>query len=281
MINKNILGKEFRKQILLDIEQNLMQVSYKPVIVDFVFKNDIVGNKYASLKQSLATELGFDFTIISLNDDLDEEELISYMKHEISYFQDIAGIMMQLPLPEKYNTVNVLEVIPSHLDIDCITSQNYQAMVSDINSVKFLPPTALAVVEIIKHYVSDYVDKNIAIIGQGYLVGYPVLQILQHMRCKYIKTITLQQGDIKTDLQDADIIISAAGVPGLVQGDLIKNNCLIIDAGSSENNGSMVGDVDYNSVIDKVSYITPVPGGLGPITVAMLLLNASKNIHII
>ena len=183
---------------------------------------------------------------------------------------DMCGIIIQLPLPEHLDKRVVLDAIDSHLDVDClgtIASENFYNGQTDLGF-----PTALACMAILDSLHLALENKNIIVLGQGMLVGKPVTALLKFRNLS--PTIITSKTENKEKLiKKADIIISGMGKGKYITGGMIKQGAVLIDAGTSESNGAIVGDVDLESVKDVADYVSPVPGGVGPVTVAMLLNN--------
>ena len=185
----------------------------------------------------------------------------------------MCGLIIQLPLPLQINTQEVLNAIALRIDVDCTGGTNGDLFYSGKALIE--PPTALAICELLDSIGVDLANKKFLVVGQGQLVGKPVSFILKQ------KGYTVDVADDKTEnildlMKQADVIISAAGKPKLITGEKIKPGAIIIDAGTAESDGGIVGDVDFESVRNVASAISPVPGGVGPVTIAKLLQNVLK-----
>jgi methylenetetrahydrofolate dehydrogenase (NADP+)/methenyltetrahydrofolate cyclohydrolase len=182
----------------------------------------------------------------------------------------MCGLIVQLPLPKHIDRRAVTEAIDLNIDVDSLTEKNSTQFYSGQKALIF--PAALAVLEILDSTQIDLKSKNIVMLGEGELVGKPVAYLLRN-RGLAVTTINKSTENKKEILKNADVIISAIGVPKFLSGDMIKEGSIIIDAGTSESEGGIAGDVDFESVKDVAGYISPVPGGVGPVTVSMLLQN--------
>lgn len=234
----------------------------------------LVGNNEASLsfikkKKELAARVGIDFELFHFDDDIPENTLIENI-YFINQQKDITGLIVQLPLPRGLNKRRVLDAVDPKKDVDCLTSRNLGFLAA--GNAFFYPPTAAAVLEIMEEYEIDVVGKHVVVIGKGDLVGKP-LGILLMQESATISVCNRQTPDLSHFTKQADIIIGAAGVGHLVTAKMVKDNVIIIDAGTSFIDGKLVGDVKFDEVAQKASFITPVPGGVGPVNVAKLLEN--------
>ena len=182
----------------------------------------------------------------------------------------MSGIIVQLPLPAHLDKTAILGAIDPVLDIDCIGAYNSDRFYESVPGMSF--PTALAIIEILDGLPVDLYKKNIVMMGNGELVGKPVVELLtrRNIPVTVIDSKTKNPTEI---LQSADIIISAIGKENILTGDMVQEGAIVIDAGTSESNGGVVGDVDQSTVLGKASMLAPVPGGVGPVTVAMLFRN--------
>lgn len=234
----------------------------------------LVGDDKASLsfikkKEEACQEVGIDFELFTFPSNVKEDKLLEKIK-VIQNDKDLSGLVIQLPLPKKINTRNILESIKPELDVDCLTSLSQGRLTANMPVV--LPPTASACLHLLKKYKVDLVGKHVVIVGRGDLVGKPLSIMLTqdkntitvcNKHTKNLKDITLQ----------ADILISGTGVVHLIKEDMVKKGVVVIDAGTGFRGKKLYGDCDYKFIYEKAKLITPVPGGVGPVTVAKLLEN--------
>ena len=185
----------------------------------------------------------------------------------------MCGLIIQLPLPAHLYVHKVLDSVDTTIDVDCLGSATSNLFYAGEKVPGF--PTALACMEIVDSLNLDLKDKKIAVIGQGMLVGKPVTYLLRE-RGLDVETVTRTTENKDEIIKNADIIISGTGHGKLITGGMIKKGAVLIDAGTSESKGGIVGDVDLESVKDVAGYLSPVPGGVGPVTVGMLLKNVLK-----
>lgn len=234
----------------------------------------LVGSNKASLsfitkKKELAARVGIDFELFHFDESISEKVLLENIEY-INNEEDITGIIVQLPLPEHLNKRTILDAVHFHKDVDCLTSTNLGFLTA--GNAFFYPPTASAVLEIMKVYNLDIQGKHIVVIGKGDLVGKP-LGILLVQDSATLSICNEHTKDLSHFTKQADIIIGAAGVGHLVTKDMVKEGVVIIDAGTAFIDGKLVGDIKFDEVSEVASYITPVPGGVGPVNVAKLLEN--------
>ena len=185
----------------------------------------------------------------------------------------MCGLIVQLPLPEHLDRQAVLDAIDPKIDVDCTGKINTDLFYHGKAYVEF--PTAAAVMEILDNSNDNLAGKKCLVIGYGQLVGRPVSFLLEQRGLK-VDVARSKTENILELMKEADVIVSAVGKPKLVAGDKIKPGCIVIDAGTAESDGGIVGDVDFETVKDVAGFVSPVPGGVGPVTVAKLLFNVLK-----
>ncbi len=262
-------GRKIKEEILKDVKDQVFRLPFTPVFCDIIVGDDETSALYVRIKAKNATSVGIKFRTIEFPNSITTDELIIEIEN-LNKVPHICGVIVQLPLPEHIDRKKVLDAIDPSIDVDCLGENTSNKFYNDTGKISF--PTALACINILDSLNLKLVDKNIVVLGQGVLVGRPVSHLLRS-RGLQIKTINSKTDDTLKLIKNADIIISAIGKGKFITGSMIKKNVVIIDAGTSEENGAIVGDVDFDSVADIVSYITPSPGGVGPVTVAMLLRN--------
>ena len=249
---KILLGKPVAEEIYQSLK-----IEGHPTMVAILIGEDPASLLYIKAKGKKAHELGVAFKLFHLPGIASENTVIELIK-DLNKKENINGIIVQLPLPESFDTEKILQSVSSGKDID------------GFFSVKFTPPTVLAIMEILKYYHLELIGKKVAIVGYGRLVGKPLSQFLGNQGIKPF--ICTSNSDIVSETKDADIIISATGIPSLIKPEMVAGKAVIIDAGTAESRGKIRGDVD-SKVYEKVSAYTPTPAGLGPVTVACLFRN--------
>lgn len=253
-------GKQIAADIYRDLDQELRSRSARPSLLVFVCAPTPETQKYLLLKQQKAMALGVDVVVLEFDQDCTTDDLASSLDKLAPAHE---GVILQLPFPETIDTELLLKRIPSTKDVDAI---NYTG-----GNEAVLPPVVGAIKEIAGRHQIDFSGQKVALVGQGRLVGKPASfwALEQNASVTVIDKDTL---DADAILRESDIIISGAGVPGLITPDKIKEGAIIFDAGTSEEGGVLKGDADPTCA-SKCSLFTPVPGGIGPITIAILLKN--------
>jgi methylenetetrahydrofolate dehydrogenase (NADP+)/methenyltetrahydrofolate cyclohydrolase len=245
--------------------------------------NDGPSQTYVNSKIRACERVGFKSSLFQFDKSISESELISEIE-KINVNDDIDGFIVQLPLPKGINQENILDKVLPKKDVDGFNPINYGKMALGIET--FLPATPAGIIELIKRYSIDLKGKKCLVIGRSQIVGRPISILLSQNKIFGNATVTVahsRSNNLKEICLDSDIIISAIGIPEFIKEDMIKTGSIIIDVGIcrvKDNNSlkgyRIVGDVDFESVYDKVSLITPVPGGVGPMTIAMLLKNTLR-----
>jgi len=262
-------GRKIAKDILENIKKEVSFLPFIPVFCDVLIGEDPASVQYVKMKAKKAEELGIKFHTASFSISITTEELIEEIK-KINKLENMCGVIVQLPLPSHLDERAVLDAIDPKLDVDALGSETSKKFYDGEKSLGL--PTALACMCILESLNLDLNNKNIVVLGQGELVGKPVLSLLER---RGLKTIALRSKTENKDeiLKNADVIISGIGRGAYIKGDMIKEDAVIIDAGTSESGAGIVGDVDLESVRDVAGYVSPVPGGVGPVTIAMLFKN--------
>lgn len=240
-----------------------------PKLAVILVGNDKPSQTYINRKKEAAERIGIDFALYQFPKNISKDDLISNLK-KIQEDKKLTGLIVQLPLPERLYNSEVLNSINPAIDVDCLTDSNIGKLVMETNHIE--PPTPWAVIKTLKEIKFNLKGKNITIVGTGALVGKPLSIMLVNELASVI-TCNIHTQDLKKKCLEADAIISAVGKQNLITKDMVKKNAVVIDTGIVYVDGKMHGDVDFLNVSKKTSFITPTPGGIGPITVAKLLLN--------
>jgi len=265
-------GKKLRNEILAKVKNEVAVLSFQPVFCDVLVGDDSASLQYMQMKGRMAEDVGITFRKANFTAFITTKDLIKEIKI-LNKIPNMCGIIVQLPLPKHIDRQTVLDSINPKFDVDClgkIRSERFYNNYNNKNDLSF--PTALACVAILESLNLDLKNKKIVILGQGMLVGKPVTALLK-FRNLFPIVISHKTENTKEILKQADIIISGIGKGKYITGDMIKERAVLIDAGTSESGGGIVGDVDLESVKNVAGYVSPVPGGVGPVTVAMLLNN--------
>jgi len=261
-------GKKIAEEILLRVKTETASLPNRPVFCDVLVGEDAVSRSYVNIKGRKAAEVGMDFLPVFLPAGTSQKELEEKIT-ELNSTPNLCGLIIQLPLPPGLQEKPVLNAVLPENDVDCMGAENQSLFYA--GKPRFLLPTAAAIMEIFK-ILNIEKNKAVVVIGQGELVGRPVAFLLRQQGHQ-VSTADRKVLDLKALCLSADVIISAVGSPNLVRGDMVKPGAVVIDAGTSESGGGIVGDVETESVGKVAGFLTPVPGGVGPVTVAMLLSN--------
>lgn len=260
-------GKAIASQKYDQLKQEVANLSSVPKLSIIIVGNDPGSEMYVKMKSKKAEELGIDSEIFAFTEDASDNEIIDCIKKQ-NNDKNVAGILVQLPLPNNHDK-QILETIDPKKDVDCLTSVNMGLL--SLNNPRFYPATVKAVLTAIEATNTDLKGKVVTVIGQSDMVGMPaaiaaIIKDATVISCNS-KTPNLKEFTIKSD-----IIVSAVGKPHLVTKDMVKNGVIIIDCGIIKKDGIVLGDVN-SDVSELASAITPVPGGIGPLTILSLLEN--------
>ncbi len=266
-------GVKIAEAIYNDLTKKVKNLPFIPVFADLVVGEDPVSMQYVGVKQKVAQRIGVEFIVSKLPADSDVNKIINELER-LSHLAKVSGIIVQLPLPKGIDTSLVLSALPIGLDVDVVSSQGSELFYSNNNFI-LTPPTAAAVMEILNSTGVALEKKNILVIGKGQLVGRPVARLLELRGLPYTVLDTSSENP-NEKIKEADVIISGTGKPKFITGEMIKQGAIVIDAGTAESAGQIVGDIDTDSVSKVASFVSPVPGGVGPVTVAMLYKNVLK-----
>lgn len=270
------IKEEIREAVNLRREKGLKTPHLAAVLVG----NDGASLTYVGSKVRSCEQVGFQSTLIRLEHTISEEVLLDKIK-ELNQDLSLDGYIVQLPLPKHINEENILLAVDPEKDVDGFHPTNFGRMALDMES--FIPATPFGIIEMLKRYEISTSGKHCVVIGRSHIVGRPISILMSQKGPAGNATVTLTHSRTKNLAAltlDADIIISALGVPDFLKADMVKQDVVIIDVGitrvadESHPKGYVIkGDVDYEEVSKKASFITPVPGGVGPMTIAMLLKN--------
>ena len=262
------------KQAAADIEEKLKQtiagLPSAPQLAIILVGNDEPSLIYVRNKQKAADKIGLLSQVHHLDENISESELLKIIK-QLNEDSHINGIIVQLPLPKHLNTNHIINAISPLKDVDGFHPYN-TGLLQNNEQPYFIAATPLGIMKLIKSIIPDLTGKNVVLIGASLIVGRPLATLLLNQEC----TVTIthaQTKNIKELTTKADILVAACGVAKLVKADWIKEKTVLIDVGINRDNGKLCGDIDFDEVKEKALAITPVPGGVGPMTIAMLLSN--------
>lgn len=277
-------GKKVSNQIKDEIAVEVTQMKERgeklPHLAAVLVGNDGASLTYVGSKVRSCKKIGFESTLIHLPEDTSEAELLEKV-NELNQNDDIDGYIVQLPLPKHINEEKVLLAVDPDKDVDGFHPTNFGKMALDMET--FIPATPYGIMELLKRYDVDTEGKNTVVIGRSHIVGRPISILMSQKGKAANATVTITHSrtkNLEVYTREADIIVSALGSPDYLKADMVKDGVVIIDVGitrvpddSRERGYYITGDVDFAEVSSKASYITPVPGGVGPMTIAMLLKN--------
>lgn len=277
-------GKKISSDIKQEIKKETLLLKEKygkvPGLAVILIGDDPASHTYVKNKGKACEECGF-FSITEKFSSEVDEQVIYEKINELNNNNDINGILVQLPLPKKFNEQKIIQMVNPNKDVDGIHPISIGKLV--IGLPTFYCCTPYGIQELLKRYNINPSGKHVVVVGRSNIVGKPVANILLQKKewANAIVTITHTGAkDIKYFTKQADILIAAVGVPKIITGDMIKEGAVVIDVGinriedkSTKSGYRLVGDVEFESAFEKASYITPVPGGVGPMTIAMLMKN--------
>jgi methylenetetrahydrofolate dehydrogenase (NADP+)/methenyltetrahydrofolate cyclohydrolase len=265
-------GKLVKKEKLLELKEKLLELQHLPCLCVIQVGEDEASKVYVKQKEKLCEELGYKFIHKKLPADIEEIMLIQEIDL-LNLNDEVDGIIVQMPLPQHIDAIKVLNTIDSTKDVDGLTYLSSGRLLQEAEG--FIPCTPKGVMDLLQYYDISVEGKNCLVIGRSILVGKPMAHLLldnngtvviAHSKTPNLKELALQ----------ADIIVSCVGKKWLVTEDMVKEGAVVIDVGINREEGKLYGDVDFDRVSQKASYITPVPGGVGQMTVYELCENTYK-----
>ena len=266
-------GKKIADTLRLKLKKEIMEIksSFKsvPGLTVILIGEDPASKIYVRNKEKFSKEIGINSEVIKYPENIEEKEVLSKII-ELNKNRKVSGILVQLPLPKHINKQKVIETILPEKDVDGFHPINVGNLSSGYDSK--IPCTPLGCLILLKEVEKNLSGKHAVVIGRSNLNGKPMAQLLLKENC----TVTITHSktkDLKSQCNKADIIIAAVGKPKFVKGDWVKKNAIVIDVGINKTSNGIVGDVDFNEVSKVARAITPVPGGVGPMTIACLLRN--------
>ena len=261
-------GKKISSEIIQRLKIRLNEETYKPGLGIILVGKRKDSLKYVESKKKVCSEIGIQFHLIHLEENCEEEHILKVI-NELNCKPSINGIIVQLPLPKGFNTNKILDKVVPEKDVDGFHQENAGKLFLNRN-INFVPCTPLGCMKLIDHYGIDVEGLNICVIGCSNVVGLP-LSMMLIQRNATVTMCNVYTKDLKKHTLGADMVFSCCGVPKIVKKDMVKEGVIIVDIGINFVDGKLVGDVDFEDVKDKCSFITPVPGGVGPMTIAMLM----------
>lgn len=266
-------GKFVSQKLKEELKEKMIHAKKTPSLAVIRVGEDAASKIYIKLKAKMCEELGIDFTEYHLDESIQQEDLMGLI-HKLNADENTTAILLQSPIPYHLNILEAFKAIDPEKDVDGFNPINVGKLA--LGQTTFAPCTPLGVMKLLEEYGIEIEGKNCVVIGRSNIVGRPMAQLMInanatvtvcHSKTKNLAEITRQ----------ADIIVVALGKPKFLTKDMIKEGAVIIDVGINRTDNGIVGDVDFEEVSKKASYITPVPGGVGPMTIAMLLSNVVKS----
>lgn len=251
-----------------------------PHLAIILVGDDGASQTYVDHKVKACKEVGFHYTMMRFADTISEDKLMKHIDH-VNDDEDVDGFIVQLPLPPHISVENITGKIRSDKDVDGFTNHNFGSIIS--KNPLLMPATPFGVMELLRRYNIETEGKNCVVVGASRLVGAPLsMMLVEHGKA----TVTIchkYTKDLAAITRQADILMVGVGKPGLITADMVKEGAVVIDIGTTrvegpqfKNGYSLKGDVEFKEVAAKASYITPVPGGVGPMTIASLLMNTMR-----
>jgi len=273
LIDGKALANKVQTEVAEEVERLKQEKNVVPGLAVILVGDDPASHAYVKMKAKACEKVGFYSITHNMPDTISQNEIIQIIEM-MNANPHIDGILVQLPLPKHIDTDKILEVIDPKKDVDGFHAYNVGRLVTNLDS--FVPCTPLGVMKMFEAYDIDLEGKDVCVVGASNIVGKPMAALL--LNANATVTVThIYTKDLKAHTSKADIVVVGVGVPGLIKEDMVKEGAVVIDIGINRiEDGSLVGDVDFPKVSKKCSFITPVPGGVGPMTIAMLLSNTLK-----
>ncbi|MDD5372273.1 MAG: bifunctional methylenetetrahydrofolate dehydrogenase/methenyltetrahydrofolate cyclohydrolase FolD [Sulfurimonas sp.] len=270
-------GKALSSKIEADVANEVKNLKNKTGIVPglavVLVGQDPASAAYVNMKKKACDRVGFYSVTHEMPEDISQEAIENTIKM-MNNNPNIDGILIQLPLPPQIDTTKILELVDPSKDVDGFHPYNVGRLATGLDG--FVPCTPLGVMELLKEYDIDVKGKNCVVVGASNIVGKPMAALLLNANAT-VEICHIFTDNLKKHTINADMIFVGAGVINLIKEDMVKEGAIIVDIGINRaDNGKLVGDVDFDKVSKKCSYITPVPGGVGPMTISMLLSNTLK-----
>jgi methylenetetrahydrofolate dehydrogenase (NADP+)/methenyltetrahydrofolate cyclohydrolase len=269
---KLLEGKPIAEKIKEEIKQEVQALKHKPVLASIMVGDNPGAASYVKSQQKVAENLGIDYQLHKLNQDITEEELVEFIR-KLNADKSVNGIIVQMPLPQQVDYKKISQFIFPEKDVEGMHPANIGKIV--FGKAKILPCTPAAVMELLKETGVDLYGKEVVVVGHSEIVGKPLsLLLLDKFATVCVCHIgTSKAGKLEEHVKGAEILIVAVGKAGLIKGDWVKEGAIVIDVGINRVGDKIVGDVEFETAEKRVSWITPVPGGVGPLTVTMLMRN--------
>jgi methylenetetrahydrofolate dehydrogenase (NADP+) / methenyltetrahydrofolate cyclohydrolase len=280
LIDGRKVSADIKNEIFHKVGLRKQQNKKVPHLAIILVGDDGASQTYVDNKVKACKSVGFHYTMMRFADTISEEKLMKHIDH-VNDDEDVDGFIVQLPLPEHISVERITEKIRSDKDVDGFTNHNFGSIIS--RNPLLMPATPFGVMELLRRYNIETEGKHAVVIGASRIAGAPLSMMLTEQGRATVTICHKYTKDLGSYTRSADILLVAVGKPGLVTEDMVKEGAVVIDIGTTRVEGpeyakgwAIKGDVDFKNVARKASYITPVPGGVGPMTIASLLLNTLR-----
>ena len=273
LLDGKILSAKIKEEVKVEVTQIVKEKNITPGLAVILVGNDAASATYVASKAKACKDAGIYSVVHEMPESITQEELLETI-NMMNNNPKLDGILVQLPLPKHIDTTTVLEAINPLKDVDGFHPYNVGRMVSNLDS--FLSATPFGVMRMFEEHNIELSGKDVVVIGSSDIVGKPMASLLINKKAT-VTVCNSRTKDLKAHTSKADIVIIAVGVPYLLKEDMVKDGAIVIDVGINRlDTGKLVGDADFEGLKNKCSHLTPVPGGVGPMTIAMLLKNTIK-----
>lgn len=272
-MDKILDGKKIAYKIQQEIKEKIAKEKIKPGLAVILVGDDPASHLYVSKKKEACHDVGIAFHEYLLKANCQQKDILDTIDF-LNKDEQVDAILVQLPLPDKFDTDKIIKAIDVKKDVDGFHPQNIKDFLQ--NKAYITPGLPLGILRLLEETKEGLADKQAVIVSKSNVFSQPMTKILEDRRIK-VSLVNPHDKNLADKTKHADILIVSCGQAFLIKQDMVKNDCIIIDVGTNKiDNDYVVGDVDYSAVFDKIKFITPVPGGVGPMTVAMLLYNTVK-----
>lgn len=262
-------GKKLRDELLVQYKEKIKEEKLNITLAIILVGNNEASKLYIKNKEKYCTEVGIKVDKYLLDEDTNEEVLINLIK-DLNEDEKVTGIIIQSPVPNGIDFDKCSGMILPSKDVDGFTKDNVYNLY--LNKKSILPCTVKGIIKLLEYYNIEINGKNVAIIGRGNIVGKPLAMALEN-RDATVSLLHSKTKDLKMFTKDADIVVVACGIPKLLKKEMIKEGSVVIDVGITRVDGKIVGDIDFDNIKDIALFVTPNPGGIGPMTIAMIIDN--------
>lgn len=273
ILDGKALAKKIEEEVASEVKTLKSATGRVPGLAVILVGHDPASQAYVNMKKKACDRVGFYSVTHEMPEDISQDAIEKTIEM-MNMNPNIDGILIQLPLPRQIDTTKLLELVEPHKDVDGFHPYNVGRLTTGLDG--FVPCTPLGVMKLLEAYEIDVKGKNCVVVGASNIVGKPMAALLLNADAT-VEICHIYTDDLKRHTLNADVVLVGAGVINLITADMVKEKVILIDIGINRNDeGRLVGDADYDNIAPKSSYITPVPGGVGPMTIAMLLSNTLK-----